>query len=101
MYNEVIIILASQSTIGTIQVQPVSLQWVQHGPGQSMYNGVIIRPASQSTMGTINDWPIWVAGLRWEIVKSGRGMRMIRMMGLTLKMKKGYSLIQFLFGFLM
>ena len=52
-------------------------------------------------MGTINDWPIWVAGLRWEIVKSGRGMRMIRMMGLTLKMKKGYSLIQFLFGFLM
>ena len=98
MYNEVIIILASQSTIGTIQVQPVSLQWVQHGPGQSMYNGVIIRPASQSTMGTINDQLVQVAGLRWEIVQSGRRMRM---MGLTLKMKNRYSLIQFLFGFLM
>jgi len=49
-------------------------------------------------MGTINDQPVHMAGLRWEIVKLGREMRM---MGLTLKMKNRYSLIQFPFGFLM
>src|SRR5882762_10378743 len=77
-----------QSVKDGYNTRSASQRWILYKTGQSVKDGYHTRQASLSKMVTIHnqpvsqrwvqliDWPVWLAGLRWTIVKGAGRSKM-------------------------